>query len=106
MSKDARFDEEIVADVERYAKSLIEHKEIRSVAIVIDWNLPTETTLQLPSGAFVQKKGTNVLESVMGMQIQLPKMANQLSNLLIESLRIVMEDAAKQKKTEDTHESE
>ena len=84
MIKEDRFDEEVMAEVKIASDKLIEeHREIRSVAIVIDWELPPAAIASLPVGAWRMRDGDNVAITTTGMQGQLARMGLHMLQVLM-----------------------
>ena len=84
MDDNLRFDERIMAEVEKAANHLIKNKELRSVSIVLDWELPPAANASLPVGAWRMRDGDDIAITTTGMQAQLPKMGLHLTRALME----------------------
>ena len=81
--KPKRFDQTIVRTLEAVATQLIaQHKEIRSVALVVDWDLPPAAVTALPVGVWQCQQDLDAFITTTGMQAQLSRMTYHLTTVL------------------------
>ena len=86
-STNTRFDVAIIDQAKEMAEKLIEHKEIRSVAIVVDWDLPAPAGAALNLGYWKPQKDSDVFTTTTGMQIQLAKLSQYLGTVILDGMR-------------------
>jgi len=105
--KTERFDQIIVRELEESADRLIkQHREIRSIAIIVDWDLPPSAGASLPVGVWRCQPDGDAFVTTTGMQVQLPKMSHHLGSLLLETVQqlhkqTAIDDTSDKKKEED-----
>ena len=86
MSTEARFDDEIKQHVQAVADDLIKHKEIRSVAVIVDWDLSPQAAETMPIGVWKPQDKCDVFTGTTGMQIQLQKLSRFLGDILLAAI--------------------
>lgn len=82
-----RFDQRVIAEIKKTCESLVSNPEVRSVAVVIDWDLPETSAGGLPSGLWRSKAGQTNPMSAIRMQQQLAVMISSLCDSLCRAAR-------------------
>ena len=86
MGKEARFDEEVLEAAKAFSEELIKHKEVRSVAVMIDWELPPAAGAAMPAGVWLPQDKVDIFVGTTGMQVQLHRMSNHFGRLLMDGI--------------------
>lgn len=99
LSTDKRFDQQILDQATAACKDLAAHKEIKSVAVIIDWDMPSAAADALPSGVW-QPSPTSVapVEAGMSMQIQMARMAHILGRNVLKDFERMYKSLVSQQK--------
>ena len=69
MTIEARFDKAIIDQVKAFTEEISKHQEIRSVAVIIDWDMPSSTGL--PTGLWQHKLNADPLMGSISMAAQM-----------------------------------
>jgi hypothetical protein len=86
MSNDKKsFDAAIVEEAEKALSALLEHKELKSVGLVFNWNLPPAAAAAFPSGMWKSQSEAHPVEALVGLQSQMPNMMLHIAKLVIEA---------------------
>lgn len=76
MTTENRFDQIIITQAADLAKEITKHKEVRSVAVIVDWDMPSQEGL--PSGLWYHSPDRDPLMCSLSMSAQLGRsVANQ-----------------------------
>ena len=102
MNDDFRFDERIMSEVDDLTVQLLKHRELRSVAIVLDWELQPAASASLPVGAWRMRDGEDIAITTTGMQAQLPKMSLHLAKALMEVHNTIVASVSRVKEEGET----
>lgn len=90
MSTEARFDTEIMKQVQAQTAELIKHKEIRSVLVVIDWNLATGKGL--PLGVWQLGPEAHSIAAAAHMIRQVAEMTHNMTKATADKLTHIIND--------------
>lgn len=103
MSKDQRFDQAIIEQASKAVAELLLHKEVRGIAIAIDWNLPNAAAASMPIG--LAKSSDDTLDSMMLLHTQIVRLAGTTGHGTIEHLKEIYTNvmAAEAKLKEGQH---
>ena len=97
MSLDRRFDIEITDQAVKAADELLKHKEVRSIVIVIDWNLPEEAARGLPVGVCKGTSDSGPVDQGIGMHTQTIRMATLLGRQLTDEFMNIWANLKKER---------
>ena len=93
MTTELRFDQVVLKQAEAFVQEVAKQKEVRSVAVIIDWDLPNQDGL--PTGLWYHSPTQDPLASSISMSAQLGR---AVTNQQFTTLQIINKAIAEQTK--------
>ena len=93
MSTDKRFDEEILDTAQTLASSVLAHKEVRSVVVLIDWQLPAKIAAELPLGVINVGAPEHGMAALVGLMTQNTQLTHELLRRCVERAEFCRQQA-------------